>query len=93
MQGEAPEGFIDLLVAIDFPPRSLLAFLSSLADMPARLHPLMQHAHDLDEARRDGAVENHMHRITDRRLAAFGPAVADVEAADARPKVLAGDGR
>ncbi|NJO54519.1 MAG: hypothetical protein HC829_06470 [Bacteroidales bacterium] len=43
----------------------------------------------LDAARRDSAVENHMHRIADRRLAAFGSAVPDVEAADAVEQVVA----
>jgi hypothetical protein len=47
--------------------------------MPARLHPLMQDADDLDDAGFDGAVEDHVHRIADRRLAALVAAVADMQ--------------
>lgn len=61
--------------------------------MPARLHPLAQHAHDLDKAGIEHAVENHMHRIADRRLAAFGSAVPDGKAANACDQFAAVNGR
>jgi hypothetical protein len=46
--------------------------------MPSRVHPVMQNAHDLDDAGLDGEIENHMNRIAYRRFAAFGSAVPDV---------------
>lgn len=55
--------------------------------MPPRPHPLVQHAHDLDDPRFYHAIEDHMHRLRNRRLAAFVPAVADVEAANAGPEL------
>lgn len=47
----------------------------------------MQYAHDLDDPRFYHAIEDHMHRLRNRRLAAFVPAVADVEAANAGPEL------
>lgn len=53
----------------------------------------MQHTDDLDEARRDGTVEDYVHRVADQSIAAFASAVSDVEATNAGPQVLAGYGR
>ena len=51
--------------------------------MPSRLHAVVEHADDLDDAWRYQAIEDHMNRVCDRHLAAFIAAVADVEAANA----------
>ncbi|MGA8157662.1 MAG: hypothetical protein WB822_15925 [Rhodoplanes sp.] len=56
-------------------------------DMPARLHAIVEHADDLDEAWFYHAVEDHMHRVRHRRLAAFAATVPDVKAADAGPQL------
>ena len=61
--------------------------------MPARLHPVMQHADDFDETGFACAVENHVHGIADWSLATFGSAVPDVEAADAVPQRATVGGR
>ena len=55
--------------------------------MPARLHPVMQHADDLDAAEFDGAVEDRMHWLADRRLAALIAAMADMQAAQSGVKL------
>ena len=47
--------------------------------MPTRLHALMQHAHDLNEARLVGAGEDHVHWVTHRRLLALATAVPDMQ--------------
>jgi hypothetical protein len=43
----------------------------------------VQHAHDLDNARLQHAIEDDMHRARDAGLAALAAAVADVKAARA----------
>ncbi|MFT4080209.1 MAG: hypothetical protein QM659_12985 [Rhodomicrobium sp.] len=53
----------------------------------------MQHADDLNEAGFDRAIENHMHRIADRRLAGFGSAVVNVEAANSGKQLVSIGGR
>jgi hypothetical protein len=51
--------------------------------MPFRLHAVMQHPDDLDDARLYHAIEDDMYWIGDRRLAALVPAVPYVKAANA----------
>ena len=57
-------------------------FRSTLRQPPARLHALMQHAHDLYALARP--VEQHMPRLRHRRLGALVAAVPDMEAAHPR---------
>lgn len=57
--------------------------------MPARLHPIMQHAHDFDEAWFNGTVKYDVNRIVNRRLPTLVAAVPNVEAADADEHVAA----
>jgi hypothetical protein len=64
-----------------------------IADMPARLPPLMHPANRFNQPRFDGAVETDRHRLADRRFAAFGSAVTDVKAADACVQIAAIHGR
>ena len=57
--------------------------------MPARLHAIMQHAHDLDEPWFNSAIEYDVNWSANRRLSAFLAAVPNVEAADAGEYVTA----
>jgi hypothetical protein len=61
--------------------------------MPPRLHAVVQHAYDLDNARVDHAIEDRMYRVCHRRLAAFVTAVANTEAADAGNQLGTIDGQ
>lgn len=51
--------------------------------MPSRLHAVMQHADDFDNARFTHAIEEDMYWIGNRCLAAFFPTMANVKAAKA----------
>jgi hypothetical protein len=51
--------------------------------MQPRLHALVQHPDNLNNTRIYHAIEDEMHRVGDRRLAAIVAAVANVEAANA----------
>lgn len=51
--------------------------------MSAGFHALVHDADDLDETGCDGAIEDHVNRITDRRFSAFVSAVPDVKATNA----------
>lgn len=53
------------------------------ADVPARLHAVMQHANYFDDARLKSAKENHMRRARDWRVTAFVAVVTNVETANA----------
>ncbi len=53
----------------------------------------MQDADDLDKAGFDGAVEDHVHRIADRRLAALVAAMADMQATQPGEEVAPVQGR
>jgi len=64
-----------------------------LADMPFRLHAVVQYPDDLHEVRLQQTVEERVHRIGDRRLAAFVAAVAEVKAANAGDQLAAIDAR
>ena len=57
--------------------------------MMARLHPIMQHAQDLDETRFDGTIKDDVNRIVNRRLPTLRAAVPNVEAAEADEHVAA----
>ena len=57
--------------------------------MTARLHAIMQHAHDLDEAWFNSAIEYDVNRSANRRLSTFLAAVPNVEASDADEHVAA----
>lgn len=52
--------------------------------MPARFHALVQHADDLYNAWLERTIEDHMYRVSDGRLVALFPTVADVEAPNSR---------
>src|SRR6266581_7497042 len=58
-------------------------YKSQTADVVARLHSFMQHTDDLDQAWTESAIEDHVHGIADRGLAAFIAAVPDVKTANA----------
>src|SRR6516225_8758184 len=68
------------------------ADLTVRAQMLPRLHAVVQHPDDLDDARLYHAIEDHMHWVRDRSLAAFVAAVANVEAANAGNQLGAIDG-
>jgi len=59
------------------------------AQTPTRLHPVMQDANDLDDARLGLAKKDDMHGLGDQRFAAFIPGVSDMQAADAGEEVAA----
>jgi hypothetical protein len=61
--------------------------------MPPRLHSVVEHANDFDDARSCHAIEDHMDRVRDRRLATFVTAVTNVKAANAGNELGAIDGR
>lgn len=61
--------------------------------MSARLHAVVQDTDDLDEVGLRGAVEDHVHRLADRRFIAIVTAMAGVEAANARPQIRSRGGR
>jgi hypothetical protein len=48
---------------------------------------LVQHAHDLDQARRDRAVIENMHRTAHLRLLNIAARVPEVKASDAGPQI------
>ena len=54
-----------------------------------RLHALVQHVDDLDNARLNHAIEDHMHGVQHGRLSAFVTGMPDVKATDARNKFAA----
>jgi len=62
--------------------------------MPARLHPFVQDANDLDHAGPHGAIVHDVHRLLDQARAAILSDVSQVNAAYTWKEVLAipGDG-
>lgn len=61
--------------------------------MPSGLPSVVEHANDFDDVRLRHAIEDHMHRVRDRRLVAFAATVPDVKAAHTRPQLAAVGGR
>ena len=58
-------------------------------DVPTRVHPLVQHAHDLDKARMHRLVDEHMYWARHPRFSALIATVPNVKAAYARSQLVA----
>jgi hypothetical protein len=55
--------------------------------MAARLHSLVQHAYHLDQIGMGHAIENDVHRSSDRRFAAFAATMPNMKTSEPRYKV------
>lgn len=56
--------------------------------MPMRLHAVVEHAYNFDDAWLQRAIEDDVHRLGDGRFKVFVAAVADVKAANAGEQVF-----
>jgi hypothetical protein len=59
----------------------------TFVDVPARIHPFVQYAHDLDQAILDDAIEENVNRSCDLDCVSRTTCMSHVEAADAGTKI------